>query len=548
MMSPLTVSTYLQNVTKKFDLVIFDEASQILPHDAITVIYRGNQVVIAGDQKQLPPTTFFTKLGNENETDDNDDENETDNINDYESILDVFAAKLPRKRLRWHYRSRREPLIAFSNQKIYGNELVTFPGSIDEKNNPAIKFEFVPDGRWKSGNNGRFNQIEAARTAKLIMQFFREHSDKSLGVIALNQRHQQAILDEIDKLRRDNPKMEKFFNDEDNSGSNQEPFFVKNLENVQGDERDYIFLCIGYGKDEVTGKMPMRFGPINTDVADIGRRRLNVAITRAKYGITVISSIKYSDIDLKRSKKSGVEMLQDYLKFAETGNLEVSRPTGGEADSPFEIEVTKALEKEGFEVHTQVGCSGYRIDIALIDKESPGRYVLGVECDGATYHSSATARDRDRLRQQILEGLGWKIHRIWSTDWIKNPKQQIEKVKEAFNSAKMQQETERPTPTCSQSKEPPVVVTPCKDPFAPKYNYNNIEEISVSLIRNEILYVLRIASMIEDDLLKTVAKIFGFERVGPRIRQILTKQLQVLQKNHSIDIGTDARLFVKLYI
>jgi very-short-patch-repair endonuclease len=441
MMSPLTVSTYLQDVKEKFDIVIFDEASQILPHEAITVIYRGNQVIIAGDEHQLPPTTFFAKLGNENETDDDDDESENDgdNIGNYKSILDLFATKFSRKRLRWHYRSRSESLIAFSNKNFYENELVTFPSTKDEKNNPAITFELVPNGCWKSGSGGGFNPIEAARTAELVMQFFRnpQYEKNSLGVITLNQRHSVAVQDELEKLRRKYPEMEVFFGD-NSEGGDRKPFFVKNLENVQGDERDYIFLCIGYGKD-ATGQFYRRFGPLNQQG---GERRLNVAITRAKEGITVISSIHYSDISISPATNPGPKLLREYLEFAETGNLEVSSPTGGEAESPFEKEVAEALKKEGFDVHHQIGCSGYRIDMALTDKEAPGRFVLGVECDGASYHSSATARDRDRLRQRHLEGLGWKIHRIWSTDWIKNPERQIEKVKEAFESAKKSQENE----------------------------------------------------------------------------------------------------------
>ncbi|MDR2706255.1 MAG: DUF4011 domain-containing protein [Planctomycetaceae bacterium] len=552
MMSPLTVSTYLQNVTEKFDLVIFDEASQIRPHDAVTVIYRGKQLIIAGDQKQLPPTTFFERLGDENDMENTDDENITENISDFESILDVFASKLPRKRLRWHYRSRRESLIAFSNRHIYSNELVTFPAVDDEQNNPAVQFEFVPAGRWKSGHGGGFNQIEAERTAQLVFQFFREHPDKSLGVITLNQRHRDAVNDALYKLRDDNSEMERFFvenDDDDDSDVADKPerFFVKNLENVQGDERDYIFLCIGFGKTE-EGKMSMNFGALNKQG---GERRLNVAVTRAKYGVTVISSIRHGNIDLSRTNSLGVQLFHNYLNFAEHGiaglGTSVTENTATEAESPFEYEVAESLRNAGFEVCHQIGCSGYRIDLALVDKESPGQYVLGIECDGATYHRSATARDRDRLRQEVLEGLGWTIHRIWSTDWIQNPKLQIEKVKAAFESAKTSQKSvnfEPKTKNSSFRNEEPVIVKKPKDPFAPKYHYVNINMVPVTLISKTILDVLKTQRMIEEDLLRTVAGILGFQRVGTKIRQILLEQLKKLKNNQLISIGEDHRLFL----
>ncbi|MDR2756045.1 MAG: DUF4011 domain-containing protein, partial [Planctomycetaceae bacterium] len=554
MMSPLTVSTYLQKVTEKFDLVIFDEASQILPHDAVTVIYRGKQLVIAGDQKQLPPTTFFERLGDENDKENNDDENITENISDFESILDVFAAKFSRKRLRWHYRSRRESLIAFSNRNIYGNELVTFPSIDDAPNNPAVQFEFVSNGRWKSSQSGGFNQIEAERTAELAFQFFREHPDQSLGVITLNLRQQEAVKDAIDKLCYDFCDMRHFFNennnennDNDNDSTNKsESFFVKNLENVQGDERDYIFLSIGYGKTE-EGKMSMNFGPINREG---GERRLNVAVTRAKYGITVISSIHGGDIKLTHTNSLGVSLLREYLNFAEHGITKLAASTtvnwAAEAESPFEYEVAKALRNAGFEVYHQIGCSGYRIDLALVDNESPGQYVLGIECDGATYHRSATARDRDRLRQEVLESLGWTIHRIWSTDWIQNPKQQIENVKTAFESAKIKQKStkffEQKNPTISFRDEKPLPVPKPDNPFAQKYFYTNINQVSVSIIRETILDVLKIQRMTEDDLSRTVAEILGFKRTGTKIRKILTEQLETLRKNQSVSITEDHRL------
>jgi very-short-patch-repair endonuclease len=434
MMSPLAVSTYLSSVPVQFDLVIFDEASQIPPYEAITAIYRGKQLLVAGDTKQLPPTSFFKHINSDVDSDDNDD-----SLENYDSILHILRPCLATNDLSWHYRSKREQLIEFSNKVFYEGKLITFPSIKDEENNRAIKFEYVADGRWESRsgtNGGGYNMIEAKKTAELIIKFAEDMPNKSLGVITLNKNQQEKVEAALEELRRQRPDLETFFS-EDSDDEKSEPFFIKNLENVQGDERDYIFLCIGFGKTK-EGKTSMNFGPINQQD---GEYRLNVAVTRAKYGMTVISSIHYLDIDLARVSNDGPKHLRAYLELAETGKMSGTRDnTGGveppSPESPFEEAVADALRGEGFEVRLQIGCSSYRIDLALMDPDVPGRYVLGVECDGATYHSSKTARDRDRLRQDVLESLGWTIHRIWSTDWIKNSKREVEQVKKAFNEAK----------------------------------------------------------------------------------------------------------------
>ena len=275
MMSPLAVSTYLDTRDIRFDLVIFDEASQVRPYDAISTIYRGRQLVVAGDQKQLPPTSFFERTVAEEEVSSGEDENE-ETLADFDSILDVCRTLgMSRRRLRWHYRSKREPLIAFSNRHFYDNELVTFPHVLDRHQVPAVRFEYVPDGRWKSGSSGGFNAVEARKTAELVMKHFRTNGSMTLGVIAFSQRHQRAILDELETMRLMDSSLEQCFR------SNQaEPFFVKNLENVQGDERDSIFLSIGYGPDE-DGRVKLRFGPLN---GQGGGRRLNVAVTLRPLG------------------------------------------------------------------------------------------------------------------------------------------------------------------------------------------------------------------------------------------------------------------------
>jgi hypothetical protein len=396
MMSPLAVSTCLHHPDLTFDLVVFDEASQARPHDAVCAVDRGRQLLMAGDRKRLPPTDFFSRAPADEELAPEED----GGLEDYASVLDVCGTRgRPRRRRRGHYRGRREVLIAFANRLIYQNELVTFPGVDDVAGNPAVAFDHVADGRWKPGAGGGFNAVEARHTAARVMAHFRERPGQSPGAIAFSRRQQTRILDGLERLRRANPDLEGFF-----AEGRDEPFFVKNLENVQGDERDVIFLGVGYGPDE-SGRVAMRFGPLNQEG---GERRLNVAVTRARRGMVVVSSTRAHDLDLSRSSARGVELLRAYLDYAERGTEAlrgaVSGAGGREFDSPFEREVYEAVRGAGLTVHPQVGCSGFRIDLAVVDPRAPGRYLLGVECGGATYHSSATARDQDRLRQEVLGG------------------------------------------------------------------------------------------------------------------------------------------------
>src|SRR5262249_34602307 len=299
---------------------------------------------------------------------------------------------------------------------------------------PAVALEDAAAGRWRAGASGGFNGVEARRTAELVLAHFREHPDQSLGVIAFSQRQQMRILDELERLRREAPELEEFFRE-----GREEPFFVKNLEHVQGDERDVVFLSVGYGPDD-TGRVAMRFGPLNRQG---GERRLNVAVTRARERMAVVSSLRAQDIDLSRTAAVGARLLRAYLDYAERGTAAlvagVTEDSDRDFDSPFEREVAEELERQGLAVHPQVGWGGLRIDLALVDPRAPGRYLLGVECDGATYHSSAAARDRDRLRQEVLESLGWRICRIWSTDWVRDRDGQIRRVRSALEAAQREE-------------------------------------------------------------------------------------------------------------
>ena len=419
LMSPLSVAQYLGESAMTFDVVIFDEASQILPADAIGSIGRGKQVVVVGDQQQLPPTRFFTV---DLQSADDDEGEETP-----ESILDAsLASGLPVKSLLWHYRSRHEDLIAFSNRHFYDGRLITFPSP--NAATRAVTMVHVPDGEYKRGTN-RSNPREALRVVDLIVEQVRRYPQRSLGVITFSEAQMQTVYAALDARKRQSPDLESLLKEDGPEG-----FFIKNLENVQGDERDVIIFSVGYGFDSAR-KMTMNFGPLNRSG---GERRLNVAVTRARESILIVASFQPQDIDTSRTSARGVHLLRRYLDFAVAGPTNLLGEiisAGGDVESPFEAAVAVALEAEGLPVVAQVGVGGYRIDLAIKDDESD-QYILGIECDGATYHSSKTARDRDRLRQQILERLGWRIHRIWSKDWVRDPVGETRRVLEAVDEAK----------------------------------------------------------------------------------------------------------------
>lgn len=404
MMSPLSVSTYLDSAFIGFDVVIFDEASQVFPQDAIGAIYRAKQLIVVGDSRQMPPSNFFSAS-----IDAVDDE--PGDVGDFESILDLCSAVMPQLRLRWHYRSRCEQLIAFSNMNFYDGDLITFPSSRTDELGMGVDYYHV-EGLFDRRTHT--NQTEAKFVVDLIVRHIKEYPNRSLGVVAFSVAQQDLIDDMLAKRRQELPEIDPFFFNESN-----EPFFIKNLETVQGDERDTIIFSIAYGID-LQGRMLHNFGPLNRVG---GERRLNVAITRAKRNVQVVSSMRYTDIDLKRTQSEGVRLLREYLDYAENGKIALSRSIKvrrfEEFDSEFELEVCDFLRENGFSVDTQVGCSGFRIDLGL-KRPNSSDYVLAIECDGAAYHSSKSARDRDRLRQQVLEGMGWQFYRIWSTDWFRN--------------------------------------------------------------------------------------------------------------------------------
>jgi very-short-patch-repair endonuclease/DNA polymerase III delta prime subunit len=428
LMSPLSVSLFLDPDLYKFDTVIFDEASQVCTENAIGAIYRGKQLIVVGDREQLPPTNFFNASSTDGDYDIEEDDEDYNEIGAYESILDECGSIINKLPLLWHYRSRHEHLIAYSNAKIYKN-LITFPTPIDNNNDLGVEFIYVPNGVYERSTN-RSNKIEAKRVADIVFEHFDKYPNRSLGIVTFSEAQQSTIDNEIAIIRKAKQRYESFFDE-----TKDESFFIKNLENVQGDERDTIIFSVGYGKD-LDGKLSMFFGPLNHDG---GYRRLNVAITRAKFNVKLVSSILPTDIDLTRTESRGVRMLKGYMDFAMRGMEailgELTIPESLQFDSPFEMQVYDVLKNRGFDVDVQVGCSGYRIDLVVRHPSLSGRYVIAIECDGATYHSARTARERDRLREDVLKLRGWKIHRVWSTDWIRHRPVAVERLLAAVNAA-----------------------------------------------------------------------------------------------------------------
>lgn len=542
MMSPLSVAQFLEPGAVEFDLLVVDEASQVQPVDALGAISRCKQIVVVGDSKQLPPTRFFARLTSDSgETDDEEDSLQTAEAKDIESILGLCGARgLPQTMLRWHYRSRHHSLIAVSNREFYEDRLYIVPSPYSAAAGLGVKFNYVAEGVFDSGGSGT-NRVEAKAICRAVVDHARKTPNLSLGAAAFSVRQRQAILDELELVRRENPDIEAFFSDHAT-----EPFFVKNLENVQGDERDVIFISVGYGRD-VHGYMAMRFGPLSNEG---GERRLNVLISRAKKRCEVFSSITADDIDLERASGRGVAALKTFLSFAQTGRLATAQASGLEEQSPFEEAVRRAVESLGYEVVPQVGIAGFFIDLAVVDRERQGRYILGIECDGAAYHSCRSARDRDRLRQAVLEDHGWIIHRIWSTDWFQRPNEQLRKVEEAIKRAKVivDEVTRNETPfmgskvtgvsdDCIEREIVSEIDDRGLERLAKPYSEATFEvprnrephELSTKEMANIVLRILEHEGPVhEDEVVTRVRGLWGLSRAGTRIQDVVAKGVRSL--------------------
>ena len=424
LMSPLSVAQYLDTSFPPFDLVVFDEASQIPVWDGIGAIARGSTIVVVGDSQQLPPTSFF-QGGDDGESEDEED------FVELESILDeCVASGLRQHRLLWHYRSRHEDLITFSNFHYYDSSLLTFPCAEAARPDLGLSFRPVSEGFYDRSRT-RTNRAEAeAVVADVVRRLSdKKESKRTIGIVTFSQAQQNLVEDLLDEARRAHPAIETFFG-EDAS----EPLFVKNLENVQGDERDVILFSICYGPDK-NGKVSMNFGPLNRQG---GHRRLNVAITRARQQLVVFSSLDSSQVDLTRTSSQAVRHLKTFLEFAERGPRAIGEASNGQdrvgGHSSFEKALARGLRERGWEIREQVGCSGYRIDLAVVDPDRPERYLLGLECDGANYRSAANARDRDRLRAQVLKSLGWRLVRVWSIDFWLDPDKELDRVERELSA------------------------------------------------------------------------------------------------------------------
>lgn len=419
MMGPLSVAQYLQQGVINFDLIVMDEASQLRPEESLGAIARGTQLVVVGDPKQLPPTSFFDRL-----VDDGEDDDDAENpavFTGTESILDICQQLFhPVRTLRWHYRSQHESLIAFSNFHFYNGKLIVFPSPYDRNNRLGVRYRYIKNGIYKD----RQNVPEAQKVVDAVVEHMLKYPEESLGVVTLNQTQKDLIEDLLDKKLRNIDETQAYLAQWEEEGM---PFFVKNLENVQGDERDIIFISTTFGKAPGTDKPRQNFGPISRPD---GWRRLNVLFTRSRKKIELFTSMLPEDIVVEAKTPAGTKALKEYLDFAKRGILTSTDITGKEADSDFEISVGDMLQGRGYEVVPQVGVAGFFIDLAVRNPDKPGEFLAAVECDGASYHSSKSARDRDRIRQSILESLGWKdrIWRIWSTDWFYNPKRESEKL------------------------------------------------------------------------------------------------------------------------
>lgn len=481
MMSPLSIAQYLDPANEKleFDVVIFDEASQVKPEDALGAFLRGKTAVVMGDTNQLPPTSFFDQMIiSEEETE------EVARAADMESILHLCKRSFQVKMLRWHYRSRHESLIAVSNQEFYDNYLLVYPSPCHESEELGLKLNYLPETVYERGR-GSFNPVEAKEVVKEIFNHFKKYKgSKSIGVGTFSVAQMNAILEELELMRKEHPQMERYFREDAD-----EHFFVKNLETIQGDERDVIFISIGYGFDE-NQKISLNFGPLNQEG---GERRLNVLITRAREKCVAFSNFRSMDLHVTGGTPFGVKALKTFLQYAENGSLSLEQGSSDELQSPFEDSVYQFLQEHGLEVERSIGCAGFRVDMAIIDPEDHGRYMVGIECDGAMYHSSAVARDRDRLREQVLEGLGWKIIHVWSTDWYRNREETQKKLLNAIGVSEIE--------TSNELKKEAEEVIDLAD------NLEEIDESEDSLETQEIENALDITETESDALEVVVEKI-----------------------------------------
>ena len=445
-----------------------------------------------------------------------------------ESLLDTGAALLRDQMLQWHYRSRDDRLIAFSNRLIYGGALTAFPGTLVST---PVRHCLIPFRPITGVAGTRSNPDEVTKVVDLVLEHARSHPHETLGVIAFGQHHANHIENALLLRLRDieEPDLDEFF-----SETNEERFFIKNIERVQGDERDVIIVSVGYHKD-ANGRLPYRFGPI---LQEGGERRLNVAVTRARSRITLVSSFSHRDMDPGRSSAKGVDLLRRYLEYAASGGENLGSDVTDVPLNPFELSIKNGLESRGIPITPQYGVSGYRIDFACAHPDQPGRMVLAIEADGASYHSARTSRDRDRLRQEVLESKGWRFHRIWSTAWFRNKDSELDRAEAAWRTAVEASDRDddrspkRPNRAAPGSHER-ISSTPSRNgprPPIPRkgtLGYQNITDYNPAQLAELVRWITSDTLLrTNEDLIREVMGELGFQRTGKRIRAAIDKAIE----------------------
>lgn len=540
LMSPISVAQFLEPGLHSFDLLVMDEASQVRPEDALGAIARARQIVVVGDQKQLPPTSFFDRLIVDSNEDDEDDDSEdilggAAKLGELESVLSLCEARgLGSRMLEWHYRSRDPSLIRVSNREFYKEGLILPPSPLQDNPDYGLCFTKV-NGSYDRGGK-RDNRIEGEAIVDRVCEHARQTPKLSLGVVTFSSAQRNLITELLELARRQDSELDEFLRE-----GKSEDFFVKNIENVQGDERDVILVSVGYGPQIPGGPLTsMSFGPVN---GDGGERRLNVLFTRSRLRCEIFASFDPSAMDLSRVSREGPRVLKRFLEFAQSGQLSDIEVTGELADSPFEEDVADEIRKLGFLVDNQVGSAGFRIDLGVRDPEHPGTYILAVECDGATYHSALWARERDRLRQEVLEHLGWRFHRIWSTDWFYNRASEIRRLQTNLEKARSDFETgieingsNEIIPSTASSSKPSIIEIPdIVERQMPPYQRADVfasqirepHQVHSSVLAELVERIVEAEGPIhQDEVARRVADAFGKERSGSRINKLSLKALR----------------------
>ncbi|MEB3328491.1 MAG: DUF3320 domain-containing protein [Candidatus Sericytochromatia bacterium] len=522
MMSPLSVATYLPAGALTFDLVVFDEASQVRPVDALGALLRGRQLVVVGDKRQMPPSNFFDSLATNAERPEDDEGLSTE---DYESLIGLCEAQgVPQRMLRWHYRSRHESLIALSNEAFYDGRLVVFPSPDAGREAAGLQLRHLPEAVYDRGRS-RTSPLEARVVAEAVMAHARAHPTRSLGVAAFSLAQAEAILAELERLRRACPECEPFFAGDEAAGRD-EPFFVKNLETIQGDERDVIYISVGYGRD-AEGRVSANFGPLNQEG---GERRLNVLITRARLRCEVFTGLRAEDIPETPGESLGVATLRRFLAYAREGRLAEAASAGPRAAAAASLadELQARLAEAGFEAVRHVGSEGGRLELVVGAPAAGGRPRLAVLCDGPEYQAAGPAGDRERLREQVLHGLGWQLHHAWSMEWLRRPALERQRLLAAVEGALEGPAEPDPPPAMpglpvvdlEAAAAPEPVVAPYHVVSLPGLAGTDLASLGVPPLAEAVVEVVRGEGPVHvTEVLRRLTQAAGMRRLTARARQ-----------------------------